>query len=95
LLSLMKPNALLVDASFDSAVDRDALFDALSSGRIRAALDHALDDRFGTIGPDIVFNSNAHTAYNTRQANKRASDMATASMINLLAGEPDPYQVNG
>lgn len=93
-MSLMKPDALLIDTSFTDAVDRDALLQALNDGRIRAALDHEVDNRFSALPLDRFWHSNSHTGFNTTSALRRMSDMATQSMINLLTTGEDPYRVN-
>lgn len=94
-LALMHDGALLINTSFEAALDLDALYVELSSGRVRAAHDGAVnEDRFKQLPLGVWFNSNAHTAYNTHEANKAASDMATKSMINLLTTGKDKYKIN-
>jgi phosphoglycerate dehydrogenase-like enzyme len=93
-LARIQKGSLLINTSFETAIDLDALFDELKSGRLRAAHDGAVDAKFKDLPLDIWFNSNSHTAYNTHEANKVASDMAIESMINLLNGREDKYVVN-
>jgi D-3-phosphoglycerate dehydrogenase len=94
-LAKMKDGALLVNCGFTGGVNKDALFDELKSGRIRAAQDDPMDDeRFDALPISAWFNSNSHTAYNTYEANKTASDMATQSVLNLLSTGKDSYRVN-
>ena len=95
LLSRMKEDSLLVNCSFESAFDFEDLLPYLESGKIRCAHDgEATDERFNKLPLYNWFNSNAHTAYNTHEANKVASDMAVQSIINVLGGGKDKYKVN-
>ncbi len=95
LLSKMKDKAILINTSFESAVDFEALYTELESGRLRAAHDGAVkDERYKNLPLSVWFNSNAHTAYNTDEANMVASDMATQSIINVLTTGQDEYIVN-
>jgi glyoxylate reductase len=93
-LSKMKDGSLLVNCGFTGGVDADALYAELQSGRIRAAQDDPMDDRFSLLPLSVWFNSNSHTAYNTHEANKTASDMAVKSLLNLLATGEDEHRVN-
>src|SRR5262249_44796411 len=93
-LKRMKDGALLINVASRSLVDKDALFEELKSGRLRAAQDGRFDERFDSLPLSQWFNSNESAAYNTYNANKTASDMAVASIINLLAKGSDPYRVN-
>ncbi len=94
-LAKMKNGALLMNCGFTGALDKDALFEELQAGRLRAAQDDPMGDkRFDTLPLSNWFNSNSHTAYNTFEANKTASDMAISSLLNLLATGVDQYRVN-
>ncbi len=94
-LAKMKNGSLLVNCGFTGGVNKEALFEELYNGRLRAAQDDPMDDeRFKTLPLGIWFNSNSHTAFNTAEANKTASDMATQSLLNLLAAGNDQYKVN-
>lgn len=94
-LAQMKDGALLINTSFETAIDMDALYAELSTGRLRAVHDGATtDERFKALPLNTWFSSNSHTAYNTDEANKAASDMSTQSMINLLTTGKDTYRVN-
>ncbi len=90
-LALMKDNSLLVNCGFTGGIDNNALFEELKNGRIRAFQDDKMDERFDKLPKDIWNCSNMHTAYNTYQANKLASDMATKSILNILDGKDDEY----
>lgn len=93
-LKMMKDGALLINVASRSLVNSDALYQELESGRLRAAFDGAIDDRFNSLPLSHWFNSNESAAYNTLGANKIASDMATESIINLLNTGEDKYKVN-
>jgi phosphoglycerate dehydrogenase-like enzyme len=93
-LAQMKDGSLLINCGFTGGVDADALYTELTSGRLRAAQDDPFDEHFDTFPLQVWFNSNAHTAFNTYEANKKASNMATRSILNALAGVRDEYQIN-
>ncbi len=93
-LAKMKTGSLLVDCGFTGGVDKDALFEELSSGRLRAVQDDPLDERFNGLPLSVWFNSNSHTAYNTSEANKTASDMAIQSVLNVLETGKDQFKEN-
>lgn len=93
-LALMKDGALLVNCGFTGAIDKDALLKELKSGRLRAVQDDPMGPEFNELPLSNWFNSNSHTAFNTHEANQRASDMATESIINLLVNGTDKYKVN-
>lgn len=94
-LAKMKDGALLINCGYTDAVNRDALYEELHAGRLRAAQDDPVEEgRFKALPFSIWFTSNGHTAYNTFEANKTASDMATQSLINLLEQGQDKYKVN-
>jgi len=93
-LAQMKDGALLVNCSFTGAVEADSLLAELESGRLRAVQDDPVDERFSKLPLSVWFSSNSHTAYNTQEANKTASDMAVKSLLNLLSTGEDQYKVN-
>ena len=94
-LATMKDGSLLVNCGFTGGINKDALCEELKTGRLRAVQDDPMEDgRFDTLPKSVWFCSNSHTAYNTFEANKTASDMATRSLLNLLATGKDQYKVN-
>ncbi len=93
-LAAMKAESLLIDTSFHGAVEPAALLSELKNGRLRAAADHLPHDDFKAIAEGTFYFSNQSTAYNTKDANQKASDMATQSMISLLNGLVDKHRVN-
>ena len=93
-LSKMKDGALLVNCGFIGGVDRVALLKELESGRLSAAEDGPKDERFHSLPLSTWYCSNAHTGYNTKEANKNASDMAVESILSVLNTGTDTYKVN-
>lgn len=93
-MAKMKDGALLVNCGFTGAIDMDALYEELKTGRIRAVQDDPGDESFNSLPLSVWFSSNAHTAYNTHEANKAASDMAVKSLLNVLETGNDQYKVN-
>ncbi len=93
-LAKMKNGAILINCGFTGSADNSALYDELKSGRLRAAQDDPIDERFNTLPLFNWFSSNSHRAYNTFEAAKTASDMSTQSLLNMLATGKDQYRVN-
>lgn len=93
-LSLMKNNSLIINCGFIGSFNADDLYEELKSGRLRAFQDGPIDERFDKLPVYNWLCSNMHTAYNTEEANKTASDMATKSILNLLQVGNDQYKVN-
>ena len=93
-LSKMKDGALLVNCGFMGGVNRDDLLSELETGRLRAAEDGPKDDRFESLPLSTWYCSNDHTAYNTHEANMKASDMAISSILNILERGDDKFKVN-
>ncbi len=93
-LSLLKDGAL-VTCLDENVLDDSALLAELESGRIRAYLDRSpVGKAFAKLSLEVFYCSNENTAFNTRSANKLASDMVTESVINILGGRTDQYVVN-
>lgn len=93
-LAKMRDGTILINCGFTGGVDADSLYAELQTGRLRAAQDDPVDVRFNTLPLSVWFCSNSHTAYNTQEANRAASDMAVASLLNILATGADKYKVN-
>ncbi len=93
-LALMQDGALLVNCGFTGAINNEALYKELKSGRLRAVQDDPVGPEFNGLPLSTWFSSNSHTAFNTHEANLRASDMAVQSIINLLETGKDQYKVN-
>lgn len=83
--SQMKDSAILINTAFEASLDFDALFPELESGRLRVAHDGPVSDpRYRDLPLSVWFCSNLHTGYNTTEANKNISDMATESVLSVL-----------
>lgn len=94
-IASVKDGAVLINAGAEETFDMEALYKALAAGRVRAAFDDKVaDPRFKELPLDTWFCSNENAAFNTHAANKLASDMATASLLSLLATGQDKYRVN-
>lgn len=95
LLAQTKPGVVLINTGSKATYNDDSLYDLLYNQKARAAFDMPLEDpRFDELTADVWFYSNGSTAYNTWEANKIASDMATQSMLNLLSTGNDDFRVN-
>ena len=92
-LTKMKDGTLLVNCGFMGGVNRDALLSELQNGSLRATEDGPKDERFESLPLSTWYCSNAHTAYNTHEANKVASDMAVESLLNILETGNDQYKI--
>ena len=93
-LKMMKNGAILINASFASAVDFDALKKEIKEGRLKAAYDTPPDGKYDDLPIGGFFTSNSEAAYNTKEALATVSSMVTKSMINLLKSGEDEYLVN-
>lgn len=93
-LSKMKDKTLLVNCGFMGGIDRQALLPELLSGRLRAAEDGPYFEAFSGLPLSVWYCSNAHTAYNTFEANRVASDMATVSLLSILETGQDKFKIN-
>jgi phosphoglycerate dehydrogenase-like enzyme len=93
-LALLKSGALFVSSSHAGLIDEDALLSELQSARIRIAVDYPLkQEGYKDIPLNIAFFSNGQNAFNTHAGIKRASDIATESIINILNGRDDQYLI--
>lgn len=95
LLRTVKDGTVLINTGSKETYNNDGLYDLLVDQKARAAFDDPINEaRFDKLTADVWFYSNTTTAYNTHEAAKTASDMATQSIINLLATGQDDYRVN-
>lgn len=96
LISKLKANAIIINTGSEANFDFDALYEVLKADKARAAFDHKPHDpNFDELPIEVWFCSQGDgTAYNTHLANRIASDMATASVINLLTTGKDQHKVN-
>lgn len=93
-LAKMKNGALVVNCGFTGGFEKESLLEELKTGRLRAVQDGPIDERFNSLPLSVWFNSNSHTAYNTSEANKKASDMAVKSLLAILETGEDEFKVN-
>lgn len=91
-LSLMKPDALLVNTARGALVDVDALATALRSGRLGGAAIDVLPqeppvDGSPLLAPDIPnLLLTPHTAWAARESRQRALDELASNVADCLAG---------
>lgn len=93
---MMKRDAVLVNTARGGIVDEDALYEALSSGRIRgAALDATVNEP--PYNSPLMQCSNCiltpHAGAATREASSRMSIMAAENAVTILRGKLCPFRV--
>jgi D-3-phosphoglycerate dehydrogenase / 2-oxoglutarate reductase len=97
-LALMKPTAYVINCARGEIIDEDALFDALSTGKLAGAgLDVLLEEPMKAghklfALPNVVVTP--HLAAQTREATARGVVMAAEGTLAVLAGERWPHVVN-
>lgn len=97
MLARCKPDAILVNASRGGLVDEQALYDALSSGRLRAAGLDVYSSEPCTDSPLFTLDNvvaTPHLGASTAEAQERAGISVARSVRLALAGEPVPDAVN-
>jgi glyoxylate reductase len=97
-LSLMKPNAVLINAARGSLVDTDALLDALKNHRIRAAaLDVTDPEPLPSMHPLFSMPNCLivpHIGSATEYTRHKMANLACKNLLAGLLGERLPYCVN-
>lgn len=93
---MMKRDAVLVNTARGGIVNEDALYEALSSGRIRgAALDATVNEP--PYNSPLMQCSNCiltpHAGAATREASSRMSIMAAENAVTILRGKLCPFRV--
>lgn len=93
-LALMKPGAILVNASRGGIIDEEAAFLALSSGRLGGlGLDAFEQEPPGESPlftlPNVI--ATPHTGAHTGEATRAMADMAVDNLIAMLKNEECPY----
>jgi glyoxylate reductase len=95
---MMKPTAILINTSRGPIVDQEALYSALSEGKIAyAALDVTdpeplpLDSKLLSL-PNIIIEP--HIASATVTSRTKMCQMAVENLLSGLKGDPLPYPVN-
>ena len=97
-LAMMKPDAFLVNAARGGLIDEDALYDALTSGRIAGAgvdvledIDPPLDHRLVQLGNVIV---TPHTAFFSQEAVLELEERAAGEVASVFEGRMPDNVVN-
>ena len=97
-LDLMKPDAFLINCARGSLIDEDALYDALSSGRIAGAgvdvlidLAPPRDDRLFALDNLLV---TPHTAFYSQEATLELERRAAGEVASVLQGKMPDNLVN-
>lgn len=103
-LSLMKPHAVLVNASLAEIVDPQALKTALESNKLATAAYDAYyiepsptkeNDQWGLLSlPDNKFILTPHTAYSSEESVINMNKMLIEDLIAFKEGKTIPYRVN-
>lgn len=93
---MMKSDAVLVNTARGGIVDEEALYEALSSGRIRgAALDATVNEP--PYNSPLMKCSNCiltpHAGAATREASSKMSIMAAENAVTILQGKLCPFRV--
>lgn len=95
---LMKRSAILINTARGQVVDPDALYQALSSGKIAgAALDVTEPEPIPTDSPLLTLDNliiAPHIGSASRQTREKMAKMAIANLIAGLKGDRLPYCVN-
>lgn len=95
-LALMKPSAVLVNTARRGLVDLEALYEALTSGRLAAAAIDELDE--GPLAEKIRQLDNVivtpHIGAHTEEAIEAMGVLAAANLVDVLEGRRPPYVVN-
>jgi D-3-phosphoglycerate dehydrogenase len=96
-LALMKPDAFLVNTARGGIINEDALYDALTSGRLRGAGLDVLDKEppdpsnklFGL--ENVIFSP--HMAGVTKEASDRMASTAIENILSVFDGKPNVANV--
>ncbi|MCH2188282.1 NAD(P)-binding domain-containing protein [Candidatus Gracilibacteria bacterium] len=95
LIQKIKNNTIIINNGGASCIDKESLLIRLQNGELRLFQDEPIkDDRFLKLDFNTYICSNETTAYNTLEANKKASDIAVNTIINVLENKGDDYIVS-
>jgi len=96
-LSLMKPEAVVVNCARGGIVDEAALFDALQTGQIAGAGLDVFDAEPPTTAnrlvslPNVV--STPHAAGSTHETQRRIAAVTAAQLVDMLNGNPPRHRL--
>jgi len=94
-IASMRGGSILVSIADPSLFDKDALHQALSNGKIRAAFDENIEEeRFQKLPLGAWYTPNVSSAFNTGQTIDDVSNSCVATTINLLKTGEDKYRVS-
>lgn len=91
-LKCMKDGSLLVNITHPGIIVETALLTELRKGRIRAITDHPMSREFDSLPYSHWYSMNSSNTI-TEAGSKLMSDMATESILNVLAGGEDQYDI--
>ncbi len=92
-LNKMKAGSILLNVGRGNAVDTEALYDTVSSGRISAGIDVTDPEPLPSNHPlwncpNIIITPHISGYYHLRQTHDRIIDIAARNIENILSGEP-------
>jgi phosphoglycerate dehydrogenase-like enzyme len=93
-LAKSKNGQLLINTGAHNSIDLDALYEGITKHNMRAAFDihgGVSDERFAKLPLSSWYSTNENAAYNTMDCLQRSSDMAVASLLNVLEAGTDQY----
>ena len=96
-ISMMKPSAIIVNASRGGIIDEDAAYEALVSGRLGGLGLDAFEKEPPTDSPLFTLKNviaTPHTGAHTKEAAEAMADMAVDNLITMLDGGACRYLLN-
>jgi D-3-phosphoglycerate dehydrogenase len=94
-IAALQPGTIIVSGSEPEQFDLDALYERLAAGEIRVAFDENVrEDRYQALPLNVFYAPKESAAYNTWEANEKASTSAVQSLINLIATGDDQFLQN-
>lgn len=94
-INSMKKDTILVSIADPLLFDLDALYDAVSSEKIRAAFDENIEEeRFRSLPLSNWYTPNASSAFNTGKTVEDVSNSCVDTLINLLKTGQDKHRVS-
>lgn len=92
-ISKMKDGSILLNVGRGSAIDTEALYEAVSGGRISAGIDVTDPEPLPSNHPlwhcpNVIITPHISGYYHLRQTHDRIIDIAARNIENILCGEP-------